>query len=207
VQPAALRRVLDNLLDNALRHGTQARLALHREAGAVCITVDDDGPGIPEAQLDAVLDPFVQLGDADPRRHHRAGLGGDSTSSSSSATLDPLDTNEDGVVSAQERAAGELKELMQQALQAADSDGDQSLSASELSSFKDAVTQALGAATSGSGSSSSSSSGSDQDGSANGKLQEQAAKLVDWMLKQYAGAGAQGGRAFATTGTQLNVSA
>jgi signal transduction histidine kinase len=75
VQPAALRRVLDNLLDNALRHGTRARLGLRREAGAVCITVDDDGPGIPEAQLDAVLDPFVQLGDADPRRHHRAGLG------------------------------------------------------------------------------------------------------------------------------------
>lgn len=75
VQPAALRRVLDNLLDNALRHGTRARLGLRREGAAVFITVDDDGPGIPQAQLDAVLDPFVQLHDADPRRHHRAGLG------------------------------------------------------------------------------------------------------------------------------------
>jgi protein-histidine pros-kinase len=74
VQPVALRRVLHNLLDNALRHGTQAWLALRREEGAVCITVDDDGPGIPEAQLQVALDPFVQLA-ADPRGRHRAGLG------------------------------------------------------------------------------------------------------------------------------------
>ncbi|WP_157264027.1 ATP-binding protein [Azohydromonas aeria] len=74
VQPAALRRVLDNLLDNALRHGTQVLLSLRTEPGWVCLSVDDDGPGIPEERLQAALDPFVQLG-ADPRRHHRAGLG------------------------------------------------------------------------------------------------------------------------------------
>lgn len=74
VQPVALRRVLNNLLDNALRHGTQAWLALRREGGTVSISVDDDGPGIPEAQLQAALDPFVQLAD-DPRGRHRAGLG------------------------------------------------------------------------------------------------------------------------------------
>jgi protein-histidine pros-kinase len=75
VQPAALRRVLHNLLDNALRHGSRAVLTLRREAGTVSITVDDDGPGIPQAQLSSVLDPFVQLDGADPRGHHRAGLG------------------------------------------------------------------------------------------------------------------------------------
>lgn len=78
VQPVALRRVLnnvlDNALDNALRHGTQAWLALRREGDAVSISVDDDGPGIPQAQLQAALDPFVQLAD-DPRGRHGAGLG------------------------------------------------------------------------------------------------------------------------------------
>ncbi|WP_066343270.1 hypothetical protein [Azohydromonas lata] len=144
-------------------------------------------------------------GDADDTSTSSSG------STSSSTTIDPLDTNEDGVVSAQERAAGELKKLMEQALKAADSDGDQSLSASELSSLKEAVAQALDKATgasslsssgSGSDSSSSSSSGSNQSGS--NKLDEQAAKLVGWMLKQYA---AGGGSASGSTGSQVNVSA
>jgi Ca2+-binding EF-hand superfamily protein len=130
----------------------------------------------------------------------------DATSSSSSTTTyDPLDTNQDGVVSAQERTAGELKELVQGLLKAADGDGDSALDSSELTSLKDAMSQALSSAASGTAasgaSSSSSSSGSDQGGS----LDEQAAKLVDWMLKQYAGAGA--GAGFAATGTQVNVSA
>lgn len=140
-----------------------------------------------------------------------------SGSTSSSTTIDPLDTNEDGVVSAQERAAGELKKLMEQALKAADSDGDQSLSASEVSSLKDAVAQALDKATgassssaTGSGadsSSGSSSSGTNQSGNGNNKLDEQAAKLVDWMLKQYAAGGGNGGGASGSTGSQVNVSA
>jgi len=54
---------LANLLDNALRHGArQVHIAAHMDgpqAQAVCITVEDDGPGIPEAQrqaLQAALD-------------------------------------------------------------------------------------------------------------------------------------------------------
>lgn len=52
-------------------------------------------------------------------------------SGTSSSTIDPLDTNEDGVVSAQERMAGELEALMT----AMDSNGDKAVSADEVDSF------------------------------------------------------------------------
>jgi Ca2+-binding EF-hand superfamily protein len=54
-----------------------------------------------------------------------------SASGTSSTTTDPLDTNEDGVVSAQERLAGELEALMT----AMDSNGDKAVSADEVDSF------------------------------------------------------------------------
>ncbi len=66
--PLALRRVLDNLVGNALRYGSGAvRIALRP---GPCIDIDDDGPGIPEALLDAVLEPFVRV---DASRHRVSG--------------------------------------------------------------------------------------------------------------------------------------
>lgn len=56
--PQALQRVVGNLLSNALRHGEVARVALAVEDGAVIVTIDDDGPGIPEHELEAVFQPF-----------------------------------------------------------------------------------------------------------------------------------------------------
>lgn len=124
--------------------------------------------------------------------------------SASSTTYDPLDTNQDGVVSAQERAAGELKEAVQQLLEAADSNGDHSLDASEASSMQDALSQALQSATStGSASDAGSSASSKQDDA----LQQQAAKLAQLLVQQYASVSAQGSGVSASTGTQLSVTA
>jgi signal transduction histidine kinase len=59
-----LRLVLDNLLDNAARHGRpggRVRVGLRNgDDGAVRLTVDDDGPGIPRAERARALEPFAR---------------------------------------------------------------------------------------------------------------------------------------------------
>jgi len=57
----ALKRALRNLMENAARYGERAMIALSKTADGIVITVEDDGPGIPEADLDRVFDPFVRL--------------------------------------------------------------------------------------------------------------------------------------------------
>lgn len=62
-QPLGLRRLFGNLLDNALKYGTRARMALRREDGVVVVDVSDDGPGVPADQRESVFEPFVRLND------------------------------------------------------------------------------------------------------------------------------------------------
>ncbi|WP_420991628.1 ATP-binding protein [Cupriavidus sp. 30B13] len=73
--PALLRRILDNLLSNALRYapGGKILLGARRRPGGVEIQVIDQGPGIAPAQQARVFEEFAQLPDA--RRHPEQGLG------------------------------------------------------------------------------------------------------------------------------------
>jgi signal transduction histidine kinase len=73
--PAALRRAVANLVDNALRYGGSARVRVDRRPDAIGITVDDDGPGIPEDRLEAVMQPFVRLETSRNRVSGGTGLG------------------------------------------------------------------------------------------------------------------------------------
>lgn len=62
--PTALRQVVRNLLDNALRHGGRGktlRVAIVRRETTVELTIDDEGPGIPVDERERVLQPFVRL--------------------------------------------------------------------------------------------------------------------------------------------------
>jgi signal transduction histidine kinase len=71
-----LRRVLRNLGDNAARHASgRIGFALAERDGAAVLVVDDDGPGIPEADRERVLERFVRLDDARARDAGGSGLG------------------------------------------------------------------------------------------------------------------------------------
>jgi signal transduction histidine kinase len=75
-QPHALRRVLLNLLDNAIKFACEAELDLTASAqGEVVITVLDRGPGIAEAELQNVLKPFYRLEESRNRDTGGSGLG------------------------------------------------------------------------------------------------------------------------------------
>jgi signal transduction histidine kinase len=71
----ALRRAVRNLIENAVRYGERARVALTRTRDGIEITVDDDGPGIPEADMERVFGPFVRLESSRNRATGGVGLG------------------------------------------------------------------------------------------------------------------------------------
>ncbi|MGA7808587.1 MAG: ATP-binding protein [Bradyrhizobium sp.] len=55
-RPTALRRAIANLVENAVRYGSRARVSLKVQHDAVEIRVEDDGPGIPPGKLEAVFE-------------------------------------------------------------------------------------------------------------------------------------------------------
>lgn len=57
----ALRRALRNLLENACRYGVRAKVRIVPDDAQVRIYVEDEGPGVPEAELERVFEPFVRL--------------------------------------------------------------------------------------------------------------------------------------------------
>lgn len=74
-RPVSIRRALSNLIENALHYGGNVRVSLRRDGGAAEITVDDDGPGIPEDRITDALQPFVRLDTARARDTAGMGLG------------------------------------------------------------------------------------------------------------------------------------
>jgi signal transduction histidine kinase len=75
-RPKALRRIVGNLVDNALRYGGSASIVVGRDSqGAVLVRVLDDGPGIPAEQLEAVFEPFFRLEGSRNRDTGGTGLG------------------------------------------------------------------------------------------------------------------------------------
>jgi len=72
LRPMAVERALQNLIDNGLRHGNRVALSLYLRPGALVFTVEDDGPGIPEAQRELAMQPFQRL---DAARNQNRGTG------------------------------------------------------------------------------------------------------------------------------------
>lgn len=75
VRPVALRRALDNIVDNAVRYGSRALISLAVGPKELVLTVDDDGPGIAPDQVARVFEPFTRLEASRNRNTGGTGLG------------------------------------------------------------------------------------------------------------------------------------
>jgi signal transduction histidine kinase len=76
-RPLALRRILTNLVDNALKfsENQEVTVAVEVATSSVTITVLDRGPGIPESELETVLQPFYRVENSRNRDTGGTGLG------------------------------------------------------------------------------------------------------------------------------------
>ncbi|MBI3283773.1 MAG: HAMP domain-containing protein [Burkholderiales bacterium] len=74
-RPQALRRCLNNLIDNAVKYGRHARLSLDVGQNAVQILVRDGGPGIPPELHGKVFEPFYRMEGSRSRESGGTGLG------------------------------------------------------------------------------------------------------------------------------------
>ena len=72
LKPFAIKRALENLINNANRYGNQILIEKKFEDNFLIFSVHDDGPGIDKSQHDEVLQPFTRL---DPSRNQNKGSG------------------------------------------------------------------------------------------------------------------------------------
>lgn len=99
--PLALRRLVVNLVDNALKYGERARLRLRPGQGGCVLEVDDDGPGIPDALQHQIFEPFFRLETSRNRDTGGIGLG--------LATVRSIVLDHGGDVSVSNRKEGGLR--------------------------------------------------------------------------------------------------
>jgi len=99
--PIALKRLVTNLVDNALKFGSSARGRVFAEAGMAVLEVDDDGPGVPEGEIERAFEPFQRLEGSRSRETGGAGLG--------LAVVRAIARGHGGEVTLQNRAEGGLR--------------------------------------------------------------------------------------------------
>ena len=75
VSPLALRRMVGNLVDNAIRYGGETEVSLERTQDQAVIVVADRGPGVDPENLAQILEPFTRLEASRSRDTGGAGLG------------------------------------------------------------------------------------------------------------------------------------
>src|SRR5262249_49951252 len=73
--PIGLKRAFANLLDNAKAYAGDARVSLTAGDNAATVIIDDDGHGIPEAELERVFAPFYRVEGSRNRETGGTGLG------------------------------------------------------------------------------------------------------------------------------------
>jgi len=99
--PIALKRLVTNLVGNALKFGSSARGRVFCEAGMVILEVEDNGPGVPEEDIERAFEPFHRLESSRSRETGGAGLG--------LAVVRAVARGHGGEVTLQNRAEGGLR--------------------------------------------------------------------------------------------------
>jgi signal transduction histidine kinase len=75
VDVLGMRRLLANLVENAVKYGGRTRVRVTVEADEAVAEVIDDGPGVPEADLERAFEPFYRAPDAHASEKRGSGLG------------------------------------------------------------------------------------------------------------------------------------
>ncbi len=75
IRPVLIRRALRNLIGNAIKHGGSVALSLSKQAGKLSVFVDDNGPGIPEQNMEDMFIPFSRAEQSRNRATGGTGLG------------------------------------------------------------------------------------------------------------------------------------
>lgn len=73
--PASMRRLVTNLVDNALKYGGRADIEIEDSKAYLQIRITDNGTGIPESQLEHVFQPFTRIEDSRCKETGGTGLG------------------------------------------------------------------------------------------------------------------------------------
>jgi signal transduction histidine kinase len=103
-RPRALRRALANLIDNAVKFGSRARIDVFALGQELHVAVDDDGPGLGEHQLARAFEPFYRAENSRSRETGGVGLG--------LAIVRQVARSHGGEVELQNRPEGGLRALM-----------------------------------------------------------------------------------------------
>lgn len=75
LRPAPTRRAVRNIIENAIKYGTRAYVSVSTSSNEVLVVVEDEGPGIPEPDIERVMDGFVRLETSRNRETGGTGLG------------------------------------------------------------------------------------------------------------------------------------
>ena len=74
-KPSAIKRMLRDLIENALKYAGSAKISISADDTVVTLLVEDDGPGVDEATVELLLQPFKRGEDSRSRRTGGTGLG------------------------------------------------------------------------------------------------------------------------------------
>jgi two-component system osmolarity sensor histidine kinase EnvZ len=70
-----IQRCINNLIDNSIKYGENINLIIEKKVSNIVISIEDDGPGIPESEYENVIKPFYKIDKSRSESKSSVGLG------------------------------------------------------------------------------------------------------------------------------------